>query len=110
MKNPDALNTGAELIANERTRQIEVEGYGAISDLGKAHQLVDAAVCYAHAGRTRAGTVPLSWPWADRFWKPSEDPARNLVKAGALIAAAIDSLPYGRYGSAGTGDEGESNE
>ena len=32
------------------------------------------------------------WPWAKKWWKPSDDPVRNLVKAGALIAAEIDRL------------------
>ena len=31
------------------------------------------------------------WPWAQDFWKP-KDQLRNLVRAGALIAAAIDRL------------------
>ena len=33
------------------------------------------------------------WPWAQDFWKP-KDQLRNLVMAGALIAAAIDRLQY----------------
>jgi hypothetical protein len=32
------------------------------------------------------------WPWDPSWWKPSPDPIRNLVKAGALIAAEIDRL------------------
>jgi hypothetical protein len=32
------------------------------------------------------------WPWDNKYWKPSEDKVRNLVKAGALIAAEIDRL------------------
>lgn len=36
---------------------------------------------------------PVSqWPWESSWWKPSDDPIRNLVKAGALIAAEIDRL------------------
>jgi len=89
---PTEATGGAQLISAERTRQIEDEGYSAQEDAGKAHALVDAAVAYAHVGRTSKGKVPLSWPWADRFWKPSDDPVRNLTKAGALIAAAIDSI------------------
>lgn len=34
--------------------------------------------------------APIDWPWADSWWKPSTDPVRNLVKAGALVAAEID--------------------
>jgi len=32
------------------------------------------------------------WPWGSEWWKPSKDPIRDLVKAGALIAAEIDRL------------------
>ena len=53
-----------------------------------------------HTGRTDGkqffrGFAPLIeyWPWDMKWWKPSdEDPIRNLVKAGALIAAEIDRL------------------
>jgi hypothetical protein len=34
----------------------------------------------------------IFWPWDQDWWKPSPDPIRNLVKAGALIAAEIDRL------------------
>ena len=36
------------------------------------------------------------WPWPPEFWKPSDDPVRNLVKAGALIAAEIDRQAGGQ--------------
>lgn len=36
--------------------------------------------------------APELWPWDVRWWKPSPDPERNLVKAGALIAAELDRL------------------
>jgi len=42
-------------------------------------------------GRVRAPSI-VTWPWEREAWKPSEDPIRNLVKAGALIAAEIDRL------------------
>lgn len=33
------------------------------------------------------------WPWEHRWYKPTpEDRVRELTKAGALIAAAIDDL------------------
>lgn len=34
----------------------------------------------------------MGWPFNRKEWKPSSDPIRNLVKAGALIAAEIDRL------------------
>jgi hypothetical protein len=36
--------------------------------------------------------VPEDWPFDPSWWKPSEDRVRDLVKAGALIAAEIDRL------------------
>lgn len=45
--------------------------------------------------RYRPGETPdrsSDWPWHSSWWKPSDDPIRNLVKAGALIAAEIDRL------------------
>ncbi len=103
--------TGVELIAKERTRQIEDEGWNAAHDRGHAHDLALAASCYAAPRRDRPVRVvhgqeytgdfedirqfviPENWPWSPEWWKPTpDDRIRELVKAGALIAAAIDSL------------------
>ena len=91
--------TVIELIAAERQRQIDEEGFDAEhDDEHKNFQLSDAAICYANMGSEgpfmypRAGVPPFLWPWHAKWWKPSPDPIRNLVKAGALIAAEIDRL------------------
>jgi hypothetical protein len=93
--------TGVELIAAERHRQIEVEGWTpAHDDEHGRGQLSCAGACYARLAsnqetyQTRAipDPRPLTWPWSAKWWKPSADPIRNLVKAGALIAAEIDRL------------------
>lgn len=92
--------TGEELIAAERQRQIDAEGWTeAHDDEHREAELVGAAIAYAknaafqitiNAGITG---VPSDWPnWDTAWWKPSDDPIRNLVKAGALIAAEIDRL------------------
>jgi hypothetical protein len=100
---------GAELIYRERNRQLRVERWSAKHD--DAHrrcELARAAECYCHAAQTatlrddaaryhKSETgVPRGlnglWPWASEWWKPSDDPICNLVKAGALIAAEIDRL------------------
>ncbi|MET4895768.1 hypothetical protein RN629_01180 [Sphingomonadaceae bacterium jetA1] len=47
----------------------------------------------AQATRELAKPDPDSWPWDDQFWKP-ENPRANLVKAAALIWAAIDWLDH----------------
>jgi len=87
---------GASLIATERRRQIEAEGWTPEHD-AEHHRdgLAIAAACYATPARLRdiRGGYPYMWIWARRFWKPTpDDRVRELVKAGALIAAEIDRL------------------
>ena len=83
--------TGLELISQERQRQVSVEGFTQEhDDKATDGQLALAARCYA-AASCYSSPMPLSWPWLPRWWKP-EDKIRNLVKAGALIAAEIDRL------------------
>ncbi len=83
---------GIEMIAAERKRQIESEGWTPEHDAQHAnHELADAAAgyaVYAWAGDS-AVNPPRDWPWAREWWKPTS-PIRMLVKAGALIAAEID--------------------
>ena len=85
---------GVDLIAAERQRQITEEGWTAEhDDVHGDCALVRAAIVYANSTRAtpRFGVAwELLWPWDWTFWKPSKDPVRNLVKAGALIAAEID--------------------
>jgi hypothetical protein len=94
---------GARLIAQERTRQIESEGWTPEhDDEHKECQLLDAGICYAGMAGSqimdRDGGIEAriglmeGWPFSSDWWKPSGDPVRNLVKAGALIAAEIDRL------------------
>lgn len=91
--------TGVELIAAERYRQRAEEGYTATHDAEHTDgEMQVAAWAYltesgAFAGEGRCGDdPPEGWPWEPETWKPSADPLRNLVKAGALIAAEIDRL------------------
>lgn len=91
------MKTGIQLIAEERQRQIDVEGWTAEHD--REHvcgELTDAAVCYAIRGywRTRYDSfLKTVWPWDIEWWKPSQDNRiKELAKAGALIAAEIDRL------------------
>ena len=99
------MKTGIELIEEERQRQITEErwtpGHDDAHDKG---QLAGAAAAYAleSCGFENPHCIELKrydithkvrlWPWAEHWWKPSEDKRRNLVKAGALIAAEIDRL------------------
>jgi hypothetical protein len=97
------MMTGVEQIANERARQGIVEGFDAAhDDKHDQEELVLAACAYAAASINQFRPPQLKldehlpphpmWPWAKRDWKPSSDKVRNLVKAGALIAAEIDRL------------------
>lgn len=85
---------GAGMIASERARQIAAEGWTPLHDDSHTDgELVRAAVCYLAASYN--GDMP-NWPWDYAWWKPSDDPVRNLTKAGALIAAEIDRCLRGR--------------
>lgn len=81
---------GAALIAAERRRQVDAEGWTAEHDDAHAgYQLARAGAYYA---LWAAGVTDLpGWPWDIRMFKPG-DPVRTLTKAGALIAAEIDRL------------------
>lgn len=105
---PPLPTPGARLIGAERQRQVSLKGWTAEHDDEHEHgQLVAAAIAYAaHAMYRRHQRERPNdwWPWwgagpdADKpdGWKPSDDPVRNLVKAGALIAAEIDRLQRSR--------------
>lgn len=103
--------SGVELIAAERQRQIEKEGFDALHDdqyRAVPGTLTMAAITYC----TMAGSSPdvrnalrtqavhsMYWPkhWHPSWWKPGKDNThasriRELTKAGALIAAEIDRL------------------
>ena len=93
--------TGIELIAKERERQIEQEDYTSLhDDKHRKFELTLAAMSYCDACANRdplakriSDSRPTSdWPWDVDDWKPSDNVIRNLVKAGALIAAEIDRL------------------
>ncbi len=88
--------TGAERIAAERQRQIEAEGFTASQDDQHASgELAAAAATYIRHGSefsVKPLSVPNEWPWDGAWWKPADDPIRNLEKAGALIAAEIDRI------------------
>ena len=100
------MKNAIELIAEERQRQINVEGW--TSDHDDKHtdgSIADAAGCYALSADQREKYQSFSvtynrwyprwWPktWDVKWWKPSpDDRIRELVKAGALIIAEIERL------------------
>lgn len=85
---------GFALIAMERHRQITEKGYTAEhDDKHDGTEFLQAAACYmANATPWDFGLSDVAWPWESEDYKPSPDYVRNLVKAGALIAAEIDRL------------------
>jgi len=101
------MKTGIELIAEERQRQIDVEGYSAQHDSQhKASEFAYAIIAYAESAKEGINCRELGvtnetlidmykkavgkiFPWRD--FKPTTD-IRDLVKVGALAAALIDKL------------------
>lgn len=86
---------GLDLISDERKRQIEVEGWTKEHDQQHAcGELTDLAVCYALRSFWRKRiSIPMLNPFNSEAFKPTpKDRVRELVKAGALIAAEIDRL------------------
>ena len=84
-------NNGAQLITLERARQVNQEGWTQEHDTEHASaELACAAECYLrHYLKDPKAT--MYWPWEIHWWKPKDD-LRNLIKAGALIAAEIDRI------------------
>ena len=88
----DALTQAARDVLAERQRQICAEGWAPEHD--DEHQLGElsqAAACYASQAFGQYG-ISAFWPWAAKWWKPSQDPRRNLEKAGALILAEMERI------------------
>ena len=112
MKANAPIKSGIELIAEERQRQIDVEGYNAQHDsyhsprkfIHAANTYVKSADLTLHSKEYSPSDpwhqtnlpfyrndIKRTWPFEDESFKPTTD-IRDLVKAGALIAAAIDRL------------------
>ncbi len=109
------MREGVELIAAERKRQIEKEGWSSEHDdsVNRKGELAKAAICYAAISYTWSEPEKLEriWPYDSEWFKPSATSSiRNLVKAGALIAAEIDRLQRTKpAGDGGYPDEPQSD-
>ncbi len=93
------MKTGIELIAEERERHTSEEGWDVDHDNEHTQEeLATAGALYAMPAKFRQLDssfvgVPIRWPWQRMWWKPSpENRVKELVKAGALIAAEIDRI------------------
>ena len=95
----NGMTHAARDVLSERQRQIEVEGWTPEGDAAyRDGELADAAACYARPRYRMGETCPPEWPWAGKWWKPT-DRRRNLVKAGALILAEIERLDRWGFGA-----------
>jgi len=86
----ELFEAAQKLIADERQRQIEKEGWTPEHDDAqhKDDELMMAAMCYRFYAQDENAPVPVgSWPWSKKQWKP-KDRLKNLVRAGALYLAA----------------------
>lgn len=91
--------TGVELIALERQRQIEFKGFTSERDDGYVNsELACAGAAYCVPPDQREGEKAVDfldglWPWEIEWLKYSpDDRIWELTRAGALIAAEIDRL------------------
>ncbi len=91
--------TGIEMIAAERKRQIEEEGWSAEHDAKHTDQSLAQVAAYYAIPRFRE--IDLAWPrsWAIKWAKKNPyghvggfTRLHELAIAGALIAAEIDRL------------------
>lgn len=89
------LTPAAMSILKERRRQIAVEGRTPEQDDNYAKcELELAASCYSHPSpfvHPQNPNIPMDWPWPAEWWKPTGHRA-DLVKAGALIQAAVEVI------------------
>lgn len=89
--------SGVRLIAAERQRQINAEGWTPEhDDTHRCGELACAAAVYATPPIDRDDfgdhSHPQLWPWSDGYKPTPEDRIGELARAGALVAAEIDRL------------------
>lgn len=101
---------GIELIVKERERQINEEGWtleldeqnhddGGLALVASCYlvdvvkRISDSYLVYPQLNNMIKKFSRIAFPWDGKYWKPTpQDNVRQLVKAGALIAAEIDRL------------------
>lgn len=95
------MKTALELVAEERHRQISKEGWSIAHDDNHIEgELARAGAAYILPleyrqvqNRGPFAKLPVSWPWAAEWYKPTpEDRIRELVKGAALAVAEIERL------------------
>lgn len=94
------MNTGIEIIAKERQRQIDYVGpkpetHCKVDDCELRKAALSYAFVHIHfkTQSEKNSTPPVLFPFDKKFWNPNKlDDIKNLAKAGAYIAAEIDRL------------------
>lgn len=89
--------SGIQKIAQERARQLKVENFSTkedfLRDPNGQEKLIEGAICYLNSPQLDSKECPINWPFPMNMWKPTpEDRERELIKAGAMIAAEIDRI------------------
>lgn len=84
------MSRAATDIAEERRRQVAQEGHKPDHDDEHGRGEIEQAAA-AYAWQAGTGDGDHMWPWEATTWKPT-NARRDLVKAGALIVAAIERI------------------
>lgn len=91
---PDDLSKAMSDVMAERDRQMNAEGFTAEhDDQYEDGQLERAAAAYALCDCRRIGRWFINdiWGWSSKWWKPRSH-RENLVRAAALLIAAIEKI------------------
>jgi len=92
------------LALSERVRHKTQERFDSVHDLEHSEgQLPKAAICYIDAAlslsdklniRSSSTQLPTIWPWDEKWWKPTDNTIRNLIKGISLLLAEVDRRVY----------------
>lgn len=95
---PEGAQYGVLAFAEERERQVSEKGYTIKHDDGHdPDDLLAAGLSYIEWAHwdlegTSGDSPPFNWPWEAEAWNPEDSALENMVKGGALVAAAYDRL------------------
>ena len=87
---PVYQSDGWRMILDERSRQIHIEGFSPSMDCTYPQGRLAAAGKSYELAHNAAEPLPRDWPFHHLWWKPSNNPIRNFVRAGALYIAEAD--------------------
>lgn len=86
----DSVKDAERDVITERRRQQSMKRWTAEhDDKYTFRELIRAAVCYLLCGHSTS--APITWPWAEKWWRPTTR-RQNCVKAAALLIAEIERI------------------